>query len=94
MTAEKRGSIRGRVTTIDGSPVEGVNVLIAESSQPHHDIAVITNRNGEYTLDDLLPGDYTILATESTHAIKTADAKVSPGQPSTINFILTKRKPG
>jgi hypothetical protein len=83
-----RGSIIGRVSTIDGKPVIGANVLIIGNSPPHNDIAVLTDSNGEYRLSNLIPGEYEILFGLPDHTMKTLRGYVSQGRSTTINLVL------
>lgn len=55
-------TITGRVVNRLGTPVPGVTVSIAQSDQPHRDIAALTDADGTYRLNGLKPGTYRLQA--------------------------------
>ena len=83
---KSKGSIEGRVTTTDNKAVEDAYVTISGQSPEHHDIAAVTNDNGEYVLDDLSPGNYEVLANAEGYSPQTKSTKVHNDQVTTLNF--------
>lgn len=51
------GSVRGRITKRGGAPVPEATVLISGTG-PFPDITPVSDRNGEFVLDGLAPGQY------------------------------------
>ena len=81
-----KGGIEGRVTTTDNKAVQDAYVMISGESPEHHDIAAVTNDNGEYVLDDLPPGNYKVLANAEGYSSQTKSTKVFTNQITTLNF--------
>ena len=83
--AQQTATIRGRVTTSDGSPAEAVTVGLKDKAQ-----GTITNSQGEYTLSRLREGTYTLAI--SAVGLKPAEqtVTVSSGQTATLDFALAE----
>jgi len=84
-----KGSITGRVTTSQGEPVANATVLITGASPSHKDIAALTNEQGEYNFDDLIPGDYTIMVNAEVYGTRTQQTHLEAGQVTRLDFSLT-----
>ena len=59
----QRMNIRGRVTTVDGSPVEGVLIHIRQADgngeySPNYSTTIMTDARGRYQFGSVLPGQY------------------------------------
>ena len=82
------GDIRGTVLDIDSSePLDSVNV---SASQADVIIATsLTENTGEYHLEDLVPGEYTVAAVKSAYESATGYAIVEPASTFERNFELT-----
>jgi hypothetical protein len=61
-TSVKRapGSVGGKVTTIDGTPLVGANVDVVKVGSPHKRFETKTDKDGNFTFDNLEPGDWRI----------------------------------
>lgn len=83
--AQQTSAIRGRVTTSDGSPAEAVTVGLKGSTQ-----GTITNSRGEYVLERVQPGQYTLVV--SAVGLKSAEktVEVVAGQSATLDFALSE----
>ncbi|SMB85465.1 TonB-dependent siderophore receptor [Hymenobacter roseosalivarius DSM 11622] len=83
--AQQTSAIRGRVTTSDGSPAEAVTVGLKDRGQ-----GTITNSQGEYVLDRMRTGTYTLVV--SALGLKPAEkmVTVTDGQSATLDFVLTE----
>ena len=55
------GTITGKVTDSGGNPVSGVFVFVEQEGD-----AGVTDENGEYTIENVPLGDYTVTATSGT----------------------------
>ncbi|MET4108489.1 TonB-dependent receptor [Hymenobacter sp. UYP22] len=83
--AQQTAAIRGRVTTSDGSPAEAVTVGLKGRSQ-----GAITNNKGEYVIERVRDGQYTVVV--SAVGLKTTEQQVtvSGGQATVADFMLTE----
>lgn len=90
-TPNERGSISGRVTdSITGNPIANVRVNACGPSCGQ----AITNENGEYIIENLIPGDYRVNATAPNYFPKRYPEMVTvyPNQNTPdINFQLVPR---
>lgn len=73
--AQQTGSISGRVTSTDGSPLPGVTVEARSNVLPQPRVTY-TDERGEYTLPQLQPGPYTITYTMAGLQTATRNATV------------------
>ncbi|MCX5922732.1 MAG: carboxypeptidase regulatory-like domain-containing protein [Candidatus Dependentiae bacterium] len=81
------GSISGTVTDATTTdPIAGVTIGIFDG--PEFLVSVITDANGNYQVDDLTPGDYTVIATASNYQIQTKTATVNSNTTTVVNFAL------
>jgi hypothetical protein len=85
------GSISGTVS-VDGQPVADAVVMITGASPTHHDLAALTGSDGRYRLEDLTPGNYTILVNVEGITPQTRPVEVQPGQEAVLNVALSARE--
>jgi hypothetical protein len=85
---QDKGAIAGHVTTKQSEPIVGAVVMITEGSPEHNDIAALTNGKGEFRLNNLTPGDYSVLVNTENLGVKTLRTRVSASQVSLLNFVL------
>lgn len=79
-----RGSIYGVVTSSDGSAlIEGADVSIASPARSD-----TTNASGEYTLDDVPAGDYTVEATATNHSAYSSPSPVTVDGDTEFDFEM------
>ncbi len=88
-SARDKGAIEGRVTTPQGEPVANATVMITGDSPSHKDIAALTNEEGEYKFDDLIPGDYTIMVNAEVRGTQTQQTHLEAGHVTRLDFSLT-----
>ena len=83
--AQTTGSIRGRVTTTDGEPVEAVSVGVQGQT-----FGSITNSQGNFTINNVPAGSYTVAV--SAVGLKSAQQSVTvtAGQRATLDFRLAE----
>ncbi|TDH19955.1 carboxypeptidase regulatory-like domain-containing protein [Segetibacter sp. 3557_3] len=55
------GSITGIIRNANDVPLEDVNVLIV-SGPNHNDVAVITGADGQFSINNIQPGNYVLKA--------------------------------
>lgn len=82
------GAIAGTVTDRCASgPVPGVFILVTDGSTVVG--FGLTNGSGNYSIDTLAPGNYTVTATKKNFLIGSSPATVSANATTVVNFILT-----
>ena len=86
--AQQTGSISGKVTMPDGSPVPGVTVEASANVLPTPRVT-ITEANGDYRLPALPPGSYTVTFTLSGMQTVTRQAQVQLGQDTSIGSQMS-----
>jgi len=83
-----RGSIAGQVLTSEGEPIAEAAVMITGHSPPHPDIALLTDVQGRYRFDGLLPGEYEILVNTEAFGMQTRPVSLGAGQVARLDFSL------
>lgn len=83
--AQQTATIRGRVTTSDGRPAESVTVGLKGHNQ-----GAITNSRGEYVIERVRDGQYTVVV--SAVGLKTTEQSVTVGggQAAVLDFMLSE----
>jgi outer membrane cobalamin receptor len=82
--AQARSILTGTVTeTTTGTPIAGVRIAISGSSR-----AAVTNERGEYRLEGLPAGDYTLTAAKLGSEPATRSIRIPDNAPVTVNFTL------
>lgn len=84
----------GRITTLDGQPVEGAFVQarsLGKSGAPVPDIAILSDSRGRYAWP-LLPGSFELSVSADGHQPAKGRVTVKPGAVVTLDFSL-KRVP-
>lgn len=78
------GSVRGKVTdAATGNPLSEANVFFEGTSR-----GTATNVDGEYTLENVAPGTYTLVVTFLGYERQTREITVRDGQTTTADFAL------
>lgn len=83
--AQQASAIRGRVTTSDGTPAEAVTVGLKGRSQ-----GTITNSRGEYVLERVRPGEYTLVVSAIGLKGEEKTITVVAGQSTSADFSLAE----
>lgn len=88
------GTISGHVTDVDtGEPIEGAEVVVVHSGGAEAGTAS-TDGSGNYTVDDLPPGTYTVTVEHDDYESATQeDVEVTEGQTTTVDFALQAHPP-
>jgi hypothetical protein len=86
--AQQTGSISGKVTMPDGSPVPGVTVEAKSDVLPTPRVTV-TEANGDYRLPALQPGNYTVTFSLQGMRAVTREALVQLGQDTPIGAQMS-----
>ena len=80
-------SLRGLVTDPTGAAIPGAAVVIVNSANGAK-VDAVTNAQGEYSLQQIAPGTYTISATAPGFGKFTTTAALLVAQPATVNMKL------
>ena len=81
---ELRTSISGKVVSITGEPIQGVNIFIKDKN-----ISAISNDNGEYTIEKAPKGDVILIAELPGEYEKVEKkVKIIEGKVNYVDFIL------
>lgn len=76
------GSISGVVKTSDGYPAEFVNILLQDTQ-----IGTVTDADGKYSLRQIKPGNYTLVASFIGMSSKSTSVTVRPGEVVQVSLI-------
>ncbi|XDD51087.1 TonB-dependent receptor [Leptospira sp. WS92.C1] len=77
-------ALSGVVKDKEGNPISNARILLQESRK-----TVLSDENGEFILDHILPGKYTLIA--SARGYQSETSSISFGEKDEkINFVLTK----
>ncbi len=81
------GTIAGKVTSgCTGAPLPGVIILVLNGSTVEG--FGLTDANGNYSIDTIAPGNYTVTAAINNFLIGSAPATVISNATTTVNFSL------
>lgn len=81
------GAIEGTVTNeSNGNPLPGVNVVVQETNQ-----GAATDPNGQYRIDGVDPGTYTLQASFVGFATASQEVEVTAGETVTVDFALSEQ---
>lgn len=83
--AQSSGTVRGTVTTSDGSPAEYVNITLRGTSK-----GAVVSKNGVYRISGILPGNYTLVATFVGLEEQSQDITVEAGSQLDVDFVLAE----
>ncbi|HWK02765.1 MAG TPA: TonB-dependent receptor [Puia sp.] len=79
------GNITGRITAVDGQPIELVSITLIETNR-----GTLTDIKGNYTISNILPGKYTIRIQLLGAKEKDIPVEVTAGETATVDFQLAK----
>lgn len=77
--------IMGKVSSSNGTPLEFVNISVRGTN-----LGAISNQSGNYTIQDIKAGTYTITASFIGFNTVSKEITIIPGQVSEINFVLSE----
>jgi len=80
-----KGTITGKVTTVDGKPAASVSIIIVENNKK-----TVTNEEGIYTFNGLKAGDYTVKTSYVGLQVQSQKTTVTDGQTVTVDFTLSE----
>jgi hypothetical protein len=87
-----RQGAAGRITSLEGNPIEGAFVQarsLGTSGPPIPDIGIFSNNQGQY-MWPLLPGTYVLSVTAEGYRPASGRVTVKAGQVATLDFALER----
>jgi len=81
----QNGSVKGKITTSDGQPAEFVNVGLLGTAK-----SALTNNNGEFQINDIQPGKYTLKVSTIGLESKTSELIITANETTVIDFSLNE----
>lgn len=81
----QNGSVKGRITSSEGQPAEFVNVGLLGT-----DKSALTNANGEFQIQEIQPGKYTLKVSTIGLESKTSEVIIIANETAVINFSLNE----
>lgn len=79
------GDIAGKVNDADSTAIKGATVIVEDTTLPE----ATTDKNGEYTINNVPVGNYTITASATGYNEDSKTADVLEGATTVVDFILT-----
>ncbi|SFW24560.1 TonB-dependent receptor [Chitinophaga sancti] len=83
--AQHGPAISGRITAFDGQPIELVSISIVELKK-----GTLTDNNGNYSIEEIAPGTYTLRIQLLGAPQKDFKIEVVPGRPAILDYQLPK----
>ncbi len=81
------GAIAGTVTDAStGNPIPGATINILQGTTLI--TSILTDTNGQYSISEFAPGNYTVIASAPNFSAAVAGATVTAGNTTTVNFAL------
>ncbi|WP_316792172.1 TonB-dependent receptor [Pedobacter frigoris] len=82
--AQQNGTIKGKVLTSDGNPAAFISIVLSGTNQ-----GAITNNKGEYKINNVKQGSYTLRATAVGASQQEESVTVKTGETVTANFSIS-----
>jgi hypothetical protein len=83
-----KASIGGTVGDAAGKSLPGAAVMIVGGSPVHRDIAAMTDDQGRYRFDSLIPGNYTLLVNAAGHPPQEGRVAAGAGVLARLDFVM------
>lgn len=87
-TVTLKANIIGKVMDQEGNPIQKIKISIIKGTTIFPNITPETNKEGEFEFLGILPGTFTVAATDENDRIQTTIINVKLGDNNSINFIL------
>jgi hypothetical protein len=90
---ERGATIKGRVTTSDGQPADGVSIMVDDAGRRAIGVSMQregTDANGNYTIEGVTPGSRTVMFSKSGFAIARKTVDAAGGKESTLDVTLDR----
>jgi hypothetical protein len=94
---QKPGSLTGTVTSLSSNPVGAViaGATVTATDSNNNTYTGVTNAQGVYTIANLVPGTYGVVATASGYLpSNSVSVTIATNAPTTQNFALKQAAPG
>ncbi len=80
-----KGSVRGKITTQDGSPAASVNAVLKGTNK-----GAVANLNGAFEIKNIVPGDYVLVVSFVGLESREINIRVNPNETTEVPGIFLK----
>ena len=87
----KLGVIIGRVIAEKQIPISDVKVGIIKGTASYPDLIALTDENGEYDLEYISTGTFTVSANKEEYTTQTKTIKVRADEEVRLDFVLSRK---
>ena len=88
-TNHASGVLEGSVLTADGQPASGVRIELRGSSSPAAAMSVYSQTDGSFTLYNLPPGNYEVVALQGSSRVS-QEVSIGSGSIVHLDFVFDK----
>ena len=82
------GSIKGLVVDMTGQAVSKAAILFESSDADSQEHVILTDSNGEYVINDMTAGHYTISVNSPGRVVVSRQVEVVANKESILDFLL------
>ncbi|MEE9553935.1 MAG: carboxypeptidase-like regulatory domain-containing protein [candidate division Zixibacteria bacterium] len=86
--AKKPATIKGKVTNAEGQPLAGAAIFTIPQQ-----MSVLSDTSGNFIFDDVVPGEYSLLAKFDSDSTVKIIGEIGPGATMTVDLVIFKSEP-